>query len=411
MLGADTRHVRARLGWYGAGLVLVAVGAFVSATPLPRLWDIPGPPATYPRVYITVPGQLYFTANLGLALYGYTRLVRAAREHQELRRVALAWGLTWAVATHDMATRLMGVRSFMLTEVLGVATIAAMTAAVLDRFVGAERTLQLRTQELHRSHEELQEIQEQLVQRQQLAAVGELSAVIAHEVRNPIAVIKNAVSGLRRERTRDEDRLTLLGILDEETDRLNRLMHDLLAYARPVVPQAELLDLATLLDSAIAGGRATVDDDAAYDFDVHLDPRASSLQGDPKLLLQALASLTETALQAMPEGGRLSFESAPTTLRGQAAVALHVTDTGHGMDSDVHARAKEPFFTTRPRGTGLGLAIVERVVANHGGLLELESGEGTGTRVTLVLPAERASALPLPPGEVTRRSGPAEAPS
>ena len=208
VLGLDPRQMRPRLTWYLVGLILVAMGAFVSATPLPRLIDLPGPPAPYPRVYITVPGQLYFTATLALALHGVTRLVRAARTHPELVRVVVAWCLTWIFACHDMATRLMGVRSFMLTEVLGVATIGAMTAAVLDRFVNTESALQHRTEELHRSHSELQGIQEQLVHRQQLAAVGELSAVIAHEVRNPIAVIKNAVSGLRRERTREEDRLT-----------------------------------------------------------------------------------------------------------------------------------------------------------------------------------------------------------
>lgn len=410
VLGLDPRQMRPRLAWYFVGLTLVAMGAFVSATPLPRLIDLAGPAAPYPRVYITVPGQLYFTATLALALHGVTRLVRAARTHRELVRVVIAWCLTWGFASHDMATRLMGVRSFMLTEVLGVATIGAMTAAVLDRFVNAESALQHRTEELHRSHSELQGIQEQLVHRQQLAAVGELSAVIAHEVRNPIAVIKNAVSGLRRERTRDEDRLTLLGILDEETDRLNRLMHDLLAYARPVVPQSEPVDLALLVETAVERARGTLDADAALEVTVDVHPQAATVQGDPKLLLQALVSLVENAAQAMPEGGTLRLETRTTALRGQPAVELDVVDTGHGMESEVFARAKEPFFTTRPRGTGLGLAIVERVVTNHGGKLRIKSEAGVGTRVTLVLPAERVSAIPLPPSE-GRRSSPGEAPA
>jgi signal transduction histidine kinase len=410
VLGLDPRQMRPRLAWYVAGLVLVAFGAFVSATPLPRLVDLAGPPAPYPRVYITVPGQLYFTLTLALALHGVTRLVRAARTHPELVRVVVAWCATWLVASHDMATRLMGVRSFMLTELLGVATIGAMTAAVLDRFASAESTLQHRTEELHRSHSELQGIQEQLVQRQQLAAVGELSAVIAHEVRNPIAVIKNAVSGLRRERTRDEDRLTLLGILDEETDRLNRLMHDLLAYARPVVPQSEPVDLVALLERAVERACAAVDADTRFDVTMDVHPQAATVQGDPKLLLQALASLVENAAQAMPDGGTLRLETRTATLRGQSAVEVHVVDSGHGMDTEVAVRAKEPFFTTRPRGTGLGLAIVERVAANHGGQLRIHSEVGNGTRVTLVLPAERVSAIPLPPGE-GRRSSPGEAPA
>jgi signal transduction histidine kinase len=343
-------------------------------------------------------------------LHGFTRLLRAARAQKVLVRVAIAWGVTWPVASLDMATRLMGVRSPMLTELLGLATIGAMTAAVLDRFVNAEHALQHRTTELHRSHEELLGIQERLVQRQQLAAVGELSAVIAHEVRNPIAVIKNAVSGLRRERTREEDRQTLLGILDEETDRLNRLMHDLLAYARPVVPQSEPLDLPALIRQSFERAQASVDEAAPVAFEVDVDPLASTLVGDPKLLHQALASLVENALQAMSAGGTLRIEAQPTTLRSQAAIALTVQDSGHGMDVDVCGRAKEPFYTTRPRGTGLGLAIVERVALNHGGRLDIQSGLGDGTRVTLVLPCERASAVPLPPLDPGRRSAPAEAP-
>ncbi|MCA9533783.1 MAG: hypothetical protein KC593_08895 [Myxococcales bacterium] len=409
VLGHTGPGKRARLAWYLGGLALVVVGAFVSTSPLPRLVDLPGPPAPYPHIYITVAGQLYFGTTLFLALHGFSRLLRAARTHPELVRVAVAWSITWPVASHDMATRLMGVRSFMLTEVVGLATIGAMTAAVLDRFVNAERALQHQTAELHRSHEELHGIQERLVQRQQLAAVGELSAVIAHEVRNPIAVIKNAVSGLRRERTRDEDKVTLLGILDEETDRLNRLMHDLLAYARPVVPQAEHLEIEALFELAVERARAGEVEAADVEILVSVNARAHSVQGDPKLLVQALASLIENALQAMPNGGTLRLEAHPATLDERAAIELVVQDNGHGMDSGVRDRAREPFFTTRPRGTGLGLAIVERVATSHGGRLGIATEPASGTRVTLLLPAERASALPLPP-DFGRRSSPGEAP-
>ena len=99
-----------------------------------------------------------------------------------------------------------------------------------------------------------------------------------------------------------------------------------------------------------------------------------------------------------------------TSLRDHPAVAVRVRDTGHGMDPEVFGRAKEPFFTTRPRGTGLGLAIVERVALNHGGQMAIDSTPSEGTCVSLLLPTERTSVAPLPPLDTGRRSAPNEAP-
>jgi signal transduction histidine kinase len=223
------------------------------------------------------------------------------------------------------------------------------------------------------------------LRKEQLATMGELSAVIAHEVRNPLAIIKNAVSGLHRPTLREPDRHTLLKILDEEADRLNRLVGDLLSYARPVLPQRQNVHVEDLVRGAVDLARAAQQRDDTLNFDLQLH-ESHTVQGDPDLLRQALVNVAENAIQAMPDGGTLTVRTYGTLLDGQPAVAIAVRDTGEGMDTLVRSKATDPFFTTRPTGTGLGLAIVHRLVNSHGGRVQIESSYGAGTTVTLVLP-------------------------
>ena len=110
----------------------------------------------------------------------------------------------------------------------------------------------------------------------------------------------------------------------------------------------------------------------------------------------AFVNVIENALQAMPDGGCLSLRARELHDGSRDCVAVDIGDTGEGMDTVVRAKARDPFFTTRPTGTGLGLAIVERVMRNHGGRIEIESSHGEGTTVSLVLPLDRRSLQPLP---------------
>jgi signal transduction histidine kinase len=206
-------------------------------------------------------------------------------------------------------------------------------------------------------------------------------------VRNPLAIIKNAVSGLHRPTLRDADRQVLLRILDEEADRLNRLVGDLLAYARPVTPQRQQLNIEDLVRGAVELARAAQQRDNQVTFDVVLND-SHTIHGDPDLLRQALVNVAENAIQAMPDGGILTVRTYSTTLEDAPAVAIAIRDTGEGMDTLVRSKATDPFFTTRPTGTGLGLAIVHRLVHSHGGKIQIESSYGTGTTVTIILPVQ-----------------------
>ncbi len=223
------------------------------------------------------------------------------------------------------------------------------------------------------------------IEKEQLAAIGELSAMIAHEIRNPLTIIGNAVTTLRRRETTPEDRSTLFGILEEEAGRLNRLMNDLLSYARPVSLELQPVELREVIERALslvpAGGSVEVE---------LIEPEpVGEVLADANLLRQVFENLVTNASQAMSrEGGILTVRIERSAAGQPNGVNVLVEDTGEGMDTSVRDRALLPFFTTRPSGTGLGLAIVARFVRAHGGKLELKSAAGTGTTVRVFLPRE-----------------------
>jgi signal transduction histidine kinase len=250
---------------------------------------------------------------------------------------------------------------------------------------GLEQTtqrLQLRTDELRSSHAELRVVQSELVSKNQLAAVGELAAAIAHEVRNPLAVIVNAVAGLRRVSGSEEDRGILLSIVDEEAARLNRLVTDLLRFARPVNVKRSPVSLGELAKRS----RSQILDGHEVVVSIAADPEIQTVWVDPNLFRLVFDNLVQNACQSMRGGGRVDILVTRGLLPTGAAVSIQIKDHGHGMEPEVRERALDPFFTTRPSGTGLGLPIVQRIVEAHGGELVIESQEGEGTSVTLLLP-------------------------
>lgn len=252
-----------------------------------------------------------------------------------------------------------------------------------DELEKAARSLQQKTEELRHSYAELSLVQNELVTKKQLAAVGELAAAIAHEVRNPLAVIVTALAGLRRSGVREEDRTTLLGIVDEEAQRLNRLVTDLLRFARPVSVKRSPVSLLELAhrsrSSAMLDGHrivVTMDD----------DPDLQTVWVDPSLFRLVFDNLVENACQAMKGGGVVHIVVRRGALRDEPAVCIDIADSGKGMDPQVREKALNPFFTTRPSGTGLGLPIVHRIIEAHGGEIHIDSQEGQGTTVRLLLP-------------------------
>lgn len=251
-----------------------------------------------------------------------------------------------------------------------------------DKLVRKTNELSDRSQALSRAFKELRAAQSELVRKEQLAAIGELSAVVAHEVRNPLAVITNAVATLGHSDLAAEDREVLLKILEEETTRLNQLVGDLLHYAKPLAPEPQPVGVRGLVDRATAHLRGRAD----LSIEVLESTPTGNIGGDPMLLRQAIDNVVNNAVQAMPSGGTLTIELARNGVGTEERIVIGIRDTGEGMDTVVRKRALDPFFTTRPAGTGLGLAIVARVVDAHGGRLAIRSAPGAGTEVTMVLP-------------------------
>ena len=264
----------------------------------------------------------------------------------------------------------------------GVAfTLLVRYARLSDELELRSSDLERRSAELARSCEQLRNVTSELIDKRQLAAVGELAAVVAHEVRNPLAIISNAVCGLRKSSFPQKDRETLLDILEEESSRLNQLVGDLLNYARPIATEPRRVSLVELLERTlgIVPARPGLQTELS-------DPDAvGPIFGDPSLLRQVFDNLVQNAVQAMTAGGKLEVSLARAVREGVDGVLVTVADTGQGMTPEVTARAKDPFFTTRPSGTGLGLAIVDRIVEAHGGELSIESCKGSGTLVRVFL--------------------------
>ncbi|WP_375769988.1 ATP-binding protein [Archangium gephyra] len=238
-----------------------------------------------------------------------------------------------------------------------------------------------RAEELARLHAELKHAQRQLVEHERLAALGELSAVVAHEVRNPLGAIFNALATLRRFLEPTGPAPTLVAIVEEEANRLNRMVDDLLDFARPSAPEFHPVPLGRLLEEAV---RTATSGQSRIRVEWALRPDVPPVPVDERMIRQAFLNLALNAVQAMPQGGTLRVAAYRCPEKPGAVV--EVTDTGSGIPPELRERLFTPFFTTKATGTGLGLAIVQRTLDAHGGHIRIDSPPSGGTTFRLVLP-------------------------
>jgi two-component system, NtrC family, sensor histidine kinase PilS len=239
---------------------------------------------------------------------------------------------------------------------------------------------------------------------ERLEGVAELSASLAHEIKNPLASIRSAVEQLARSPFTGKDEQTLARLVMRESDRLSRLLSEFLDFARVRVARVEPIDLGQLGESAVrlAGASPNRPDGVCVTCDADLGEYV--VDGDEDLLHRAVFNLLLNAIQASPEGGEVQLAVRPALPEhiGSArfdhgAVMLTVTDSGSGIPDEVRDRLFDPFFTTKPGGSGLGLAVVHRAIDAHRGLVFVDSGSA-GTRFTVVLPrAEPSRRLPATP--------------
>jgi signal transduction histidine kinase len=232
---------------------------------------------------------------------------------------------------------------------------------------------------------ELKGAQDELVRTTRLAAIGEIAAVMAHETRNPLGSVRNCVQTLRKHAQLSPENAELLDIIKGETDRLNAIVSDFLAYGRPRAPVFQRIDLHEAIDGALRLLRRDDRWGAGVAVSRALADPAPTVRADPDQLRQVLCNLFLNAAQAMGGKGTLHVE----TTADNGLVHVAVEDTGCGLAPDDVARAFEPFRSKRPGGIGLGLATVRRIVEDHGGRVALRSAPGEGTRVLVALPDAR----------------------
>ncbi|HSL48371.1 MAG TPA: ATP-binding protein [Candidatus Deferrimicrobiaceae bacterium] len=230
----------------------------------------------------------------------------------------------------------------------------------------------------------IKQMEQRMRQADRLAAVGRLSANMAHEIRNPLASISGAVEALARDLPPDHTRGQLVEIVLRESARLNQIVGDFLEYARPApmapieINMAEILDEVLLL---IEHRALPANLKVSREYGETLPVRA-----DPQRLRQAVWNLCLNAVQAMPDGGELRVGAHSLRERG-GHLQISITDTGQGIAETDLPHIFEPFFSTKPEGSGIGLALVYRVVEEHGGSIEVRSRVGEGTTFFLALPS------------------------
>jgi len=229
---------------------------------------------------------------------------------------------------------------------------------------------------------------------ERLEAVAELSASLAHEIKNPLASIRSSVEQLSRSTRTNPDERFLANLIVRESDRLSRLLSEFLDFSRVRVTEYRAVDLRLVAGAAVRLVRQHPDCPADVKIDFAGGP--TPMEGDEDLLHRVVSNLVLNAVQATGPGarvvvftGRPAPGEVPAGLTVENPVALRVTDNGPGIPEAVRERLFEPFVTGRPGGTGLGLAIVQRAVVAHRGMVLVDSTPGHGTTFTVYFPAAR----------------------
>ena len=250
-----------------------------------------------------------------------------------------------------------------------------------------KRTLQETAEQLSRVYGELQDNFEQMKRAERLYALGQLSAGLAHEIRNPLASIEGAAAVLLREPPSEERRIEFLQIIQKESRRLNRLLTNFLNFAKPREPEFARMQVEQMLDSVIALAEHAIRRNQII-FRKEVAPDLTELECDSEQLTQILLNLTINAIQAMPEGGEVVLSA----YRQNGNALIEVQDQGTGISEKDLEKIFDPFFTTKESGTGLGLPVAHQIAARQGGVLTATRNTDKGMTFSLEIPLSREEA-------------------
>ncbi len=260
-----------------------------------------------------------------------------------------------------------------------LAGIAAGVFASRERL--QNETLERTTRQLEDVYRELQENFDRMKRAERLYALGQLSAGLAHEIRNPLYAIGGAAGVLRRGQAPASQQAECIGIIEKECQRLDSLLENFLDFARPRAPRFQTLDIAALFESVASVSAHGVGKNRAV-IRTQIASGTPALNSDSEQLKQVLLNLVINAVQAMPEGGDVVLSCRPQAGR----ILLQVRDQGCGIAPEHVDRVFDPFFTTKENGTGLGLSVAHQIVGQLGGMLTLEPNADRGTTFSILLP-------------------------
>lgn len=330
-----------------------------------RFWPIYLVPVVTAATYFGTWATLFWTALASAAYCSY--LIPALQEY----------AITWEGGA-ELATRIL---FFFLAAML-----VNRFAVEIRRRASAYQEL---AEQMAETNRRLAQAQEEARRSERLAALGQMSAGLAHEIRNPLGVIKGSAEMLNQKLAQSEPlACELAGYILSEVNRVSALVARFLDFARPVALQCEPVDIREVVDRALAGVAAQRPDaKVAVErrYAANLPPAAV----DESLCEQVFQNLALNAYDAMePDGGSLRVEIAPES--GADRVEIIFGDTGPGIPAELCQQIFNPFFTTKKSGVGLGLAIVSKIVDEHRGSLRVESPPGQGARFHVFLPAVAA---------------------
>ncbi len=261
-----------------------------------------------------------------------------------------------------------------------------LVAAVLMAFLFAALTLIVRRGEnilLERAREQ-NLLEEQLRQTEKMASIGQMVATIAHEIRNPLGIIRSSADVLhKQDNPAPERRRKLAGVIVEEATRLSAILTDFLDFARPRPPDKRVIDVRDVIDRVKNNLEQEIQSRQVQWRQTVVNGGAPLVAGDSDLLYQAFLNVAMNAFEAMDDGGTFSVTIDPDDSR----IRIDFADDGRGIKEEDLRRIFTPFFTTSEMGTGLGLSVVHNIITAHGGEISVKSSEGNGAVFTVMLPA------------------------
>ena len=234
---------------------------------------------------------------------------------------------------------------------------------------------------LAQSRNALELAYQEMIQQKTMAEVGQFAFTVAHEVKNPLGIIKGALDVLKKAEVSDETRMTMIQYMDEEILRLDRIIQDFLTFSRPRKPSFRDLEMNAMIETLVDKNRLEWES-RGVELCVDMTDDRCMVVADEDYLAQAVLNIVRNACEACDGQGKVCIR---IECAGDSWV-IEVSDTGKGMDEETMRRVAEPFFTTKASGTGLGVALVERVVKLHGGDMIFSSNKNGGTTVRIVIP-------------------------